>query len=59
KLVVTLAPMYLAGLNPLEGCATANAPSVQSLHVMQFANVMYQWAGEDIVLFADPTWPDA
>ncbi|MFO8231311.1 MAG: GTP cyclohydrolase II [Longimonas sp.] len=59
KLVVTLAPMYLAGLNPLEGCATANAPSVQSLHAMQFANVMYQWAGEDIVLFADPTWPDA
>ncbi len=59
KLVVTLAPMYLAGLNPLEGCGTADDPNVQPLHAMQFTNVMYQWAGEDIVLFADPTWPNA
>jgi 3,4-dihydroxy 2-butanone 4-phosphate synthase/GTP cyclohydrolase II len=59
KLVVTLAPMYLAGLNPLDGCATADDPNVQPLHAMQFTNVMYQWAGDDIVLFADPTWPDA
>ena len=59
KLVVTLAPMYVSGLNPLDGCATEENPKVPTLHAMEFANVMYQWAGEDIVLFADPKWPDA
>lgn len=59
KLIITLAPMYLSGLNPLEGCATADAPDTPALHRLQFSNVMYQWAGDDIVLFADPTWPDA
>ena len=66
KLIVTLAPMFLAGLDPFDGLSdppsgssSTPAPPVAALHDVELTNVMYQWAGEDIVLFADPTWPDA
>lgn len=66
KLIITLAPMFLAGLDPFEGMtgsppesSSTHAPPVAALQDVQLTNVMYQWAGEDIVLFADPVWSDA
>lgn len=66
KLIITLAPMFLAGLDPFEGMtgspsesSSMHAPPVAVLQDVQLTNIMYQWAGEDIVLFADPVWSDA
>ncbi|MES3629083.1 MAG: GTP cyclohydrolase II [Longimonas sp.] len=63
KLIVTLAPMYLAGIGPFDrrtNGSTGSASALgQSLHAANLTNVTYQWAGEDIVLFADPVWEDA
>lgn len=61
KLIVTLAPMYIAGIGPF-GPSTNASPSQalhQSLDAAELTNVTYQWAGEDIVLFADPVWTHA
>lgn len=53
RVVITIAPVFVGGLNVLDGRIPFAAPLLPRLH-----NLRYQRLGQDMVVYGDVLWPD-
>jgi 3,4-dihydroxy 2-butanone 4-phosphate synthase/GTP cyclohydrolase II len=54
RVVLTVAPIYIGGLNAVEDLVRVNGRLRPQLH-----NPTYRWAGRDLILSGDVSWVDA